>query len=163
MRVFAQGDALLLRLDADEDLVEAAIFRAVRVGEAQVPLAEDAGRVSVLLKDIRQGGPIPMHDRPAGNGGENSGTHRVLTCQDHRATRGAIRWRVEVGEFDALFREAVDVRGHDLCVPVAAHFVVTLVVREDVDHVRGPCGGTVRSRKTQGQQEMEKPRIHPDK
>ena len=33
----------------DEQFIETTIFRAMRVGEAQVPLAKDAGRVSVLL------------------------------------------------------------------------------------------------------------------
>ena len=87
----------------------------------------------------------------------------MLTCQDHRATRGAIRWRVEVGEFDALLRKAVDVRGLDLGVPVTAHLVETLVVREYVNHIRGLCGGTLRSRKTQNQQETKKPKFHAGK
>ena len=52
-------------------------------------------------------------------------------------TRRTIRWRIEVGELDALLRKAINMRRLDLGVPVAAHFIVTLVVRKDVDNARG--------------------------
>ena len=60
--------------------------------------------------------------------------------KDDGATGRAERRRMEIGEFHALIGEPVDIRRLDIGVAMAAHFVVTRVVRED-EHDVGTLGG----------------------
>src|SRR5262249_54213613 len=123
----------------DEHLVEAALVRPVVGLVAEVPLAEDAGRVTGRLQHLGHGRrlerqPLALVDRV-----RNAVLELVPAGQQGRSRRGAGRADMEVGEAHALVVQAVEVRRPEDRVTVARQVAVTLVVGQKEDDVWPAC------------------------
>ena len=118
--------------------VEAPLQWPVRRCVAQMPLAEDAGGVTMAAEDLCECGLRPRQPRPRIRSSVEAELLLVPACQQAGPGRRADRTaRVAAGQACALPGDPIKVRGLDLVgVRVAADVRVALVVRDDQDHVR---------------------------
>ncbi len=162
LRDVAQGHALLVPVEerrvvvvgvplveVAEERVEAHAARvAGRAGLAEAPLAEESGRVAGVAEEVSDR-PLARAQRldvdpvPAGVAADAHVAHVAAGHEDGARRRADRRARVEVGEAEALGREAVDARRADELLAVGAHVSVAEVVGDDEDDVgaRGRRGG----------------------
>lgn len=121
---------------------------------ADVPLAEHSGRVSGRFQRLRQDDAVQRQIRLVVDRSERApapveairATHgvdaragRILPAHQRRPRRRAILVLVEVGEFRALAREAVDVRRLVILAAKAGDVGIAEIVGHDEDQV-GPRG-----------------------
>jgi len=136
-------DVHVVGIGNPEIAVEAMVQRQVARGVAQVPLADNGGRVTLFTQRLRKGdfplgqaagGPGIKH--PPGRVSTHPAAHRQAPGQDRRSAGCADRrGHVKVGELDPFHRHPVKVRRADAWMTVYAQVAITLVVGEDQDDV----------------------------
>ena len=129
-----------------EVLVEATRHRMLRLGRAEVPLADHAGGVAALLEVVRQHALVERRAETfLGRSGDAAGVELVaealLVAPGHEtgARRTAHRrGDVALGEARSALGDGVDVRRPRGGAAVGADVAVPEVVGEDDDQVRRP-------------------------
>ena len=119
-----------------EHLLEALVLGAHGVVVAEVPLAEEPGRVASVAKDLCDRDLRRGHHRAAAVGVDRAGPHAVAARHERGPRGGAHRAHVEALHGGALRGEGVEARRVQDRVPVGAEIAVALVVREDHEDVR---------------------------
>jgi hypothetical protein len=107
---------------------------------AQPPFADQRRGIAGLLQRPRHGqivGPQSLGDRiHAPRVASHSRAALMLAGHQHAARRGAHgRTRIKLGEPHSLARHAVQPRGTDDLLPVAAQFAIAEVIRQHPDQV----------------------------
>ena len=99
-------------IEAAEELVEAVHRRQMLVAVALVVLAELSGGVALALEDRGHGhvGLLPAFLRAGQTDLGHAGADGHAAADEGRATRRAALLRVVIGEGDAFFGDAIDVR-----------------------------------------------------
>ena len=148
------------------DLVEALLGGQERRAVAEVPLADHAGRVALLLQELGQG--LLLRVEPVASGGaqraEDADPLRVAPRQERGSRRAADRLgHVEVREAHALGGEPVQVRRLEALRAVAPDVGVALVIGEDEHDVgRALLLGAGRRRGAEGEHEGDEDEMaHP--
>ena len=135
---------------ADDRLVEAAFVWPEGEVVAQVPLAEQACRVAVVLEDLRQRRLLESHDRAAGERRRDAAAEGVAPGQQPGPGGSAQRVNMEVREPHRVGMESVHVRRVDDSIAVAAEVAVALVVGDHQDDVGFPAMRGLRTGGDQG-------------
>ncbi|MCX6933041.1 MAG: hypothetical protein NTZ29_10210 [Verrucomicrobia bacterium] len=147
-----------------------ALLRGAEAGAAEMPFAKVTGAVAGRTEALGQGLDLKRelagHDRigesrirpaMAGDVLRNAEARLVLTALKIRARRRADGAGVELGEAEAIAREAIEVGRFVKSVPVTAEVGPAQIVGEDDDEV-GLCrfGERVRAPKAQAQSNRAK-------
>ena len=119
-----------------DDILKAAILRAMGRVVTEMPFAHHAGGVARVRKEIGDGFFVPMHHRATGAGAEGASVTGVVSGHQCGARRSADGTDVKVSEANRLCVEPIEMWGFQNRIPVAAQVTIPLVVRHDDDHVR---------------------------
>ena len=119
--------------------LKAAVKRSVRVVVAQMPLAEHAGAIAGVGKDIGHGHFGPAQDRSAPAGCPGAVADRATAGHEGAARRGAQGRDVEVAKAGGDRMEGVDRGGGDPRDAGASQVAVPLVVGDYDDNVGFHC------------------------
>ena len=117
--------------EMDQRLVEALIDRSHRIAVAQVPFAENTGRVPCRPQKLGDRDLCRIHHRPALKRVEHA--RAVVVAPGHQACtrRGTDRADVKVGHPGTACRHGVDVGRLEHRIAHAAQITVPLIVRHD--------------------------------
>ena len=133
---------------ADHGLVEAPIRGPHRVVLAEVPFSEDAGAVTVPMKDVSHGRNAGAKDGPASGGRRYRVAQGVLPCEQSGTGRRAQGVGMVIGETHALAMQTVQVRSPQPRVAMAVEVTIPLIIGHHHDDV----GAALPLREGQGPQ-----------
>ena len=131
----------------NERLVEATSIRAIFGFVAQMPLAEDAGRVAYRLEHLRQRRRRERHAFSLENRMRDSALELVPAGHQRRARRGASRADMKVGEAHALGVEPIKIRCLQNRVPMSGNVAIALIVGNQKHDVRLAPGERIGGRR----------------
>ncbi len=155
-----RGDgAFVVRTLRFRALQELALRRLDGPVPAEMPFADDAGVVAVLLREAADGQPVRRDERIAKHADDAALQTRapVVAPGEHRVARGRAhaRGRMRIREAHALRGEPVHVRRRDLPALriVALHVAIAEVVEVENEHVRLLREGAVGEQQEGGETE----------
>ena len=127
-----------------ERLVKAPVLRAIGIIVAQMPFAEDAGRVAGGGEQVGHRRQVAAEQR-ASAGDVHRAVAQAIHARHELAARGRTHRRdMEVREPDALGVQPVEMRRLQHRIPVNGQLAVALVIGdedEDVGQASRNCGG----------------------
>lgn len=142
------------------DLGEAAVLGAVGKIVAEMPFAEMPRGVAGVLKHLRHGDLVFPQHGTAVDGVPDAGAIGPMPCEQSRASRGAGRSDVVIGQVRGLGRERVEMGRLDDRIPRVSEITVTLVVGDNEDDVRALGGRKRLAAKEHKNRKGEKGEFH---
>ncbi len=128
----------------DESLIKSAVVGLVFVFITKVPLPKDAGGITGILQDFRDGRCLECHTISFENRMGDTILERSA-AGDQRGTAGRAGGAgVKVGKACGLGVQFVQIWSLQEGVPVTAEIPISLVVRHDQNNVRPVCSDQVR-------------------
>ena len=126
--------------------VKPVVQRLEHVLIAEMPLADDGGRVTLLFQQFRQRPLVGVQPMIVPRKQDASDSHALRDASGHQrgASRRADRGDVEAGELRPFLRHAIEVRRADIRCAVTPEIAVTQIIRQNDDDVRllRSLGGT---------------------
>ena len=142
-----------------QDLLEAAVFRAIGVIVAKVPLAEHASVVAGIAENRSQRDFVGAQHGTAHDGVPDARAIGPMSGQKRGSRRGAGGGDVVIGEADALSVQRVEIRRLQDRVSVAGEVAVALIVGDDQDDI-GALGRVDGERADEEQEEGGQDLVH---
>ena len=138
-----------------EELVESLTERMVGILLAVVPLAEAAGRVAPLAKDLGERDFVGPHHFVPLRDARHPGPHVIAAGQERRPRRRTDGRDVKPFEPHARIVQRIEHRRVDLLVAVSSEVSPALIVRDDQQHVGWRIVGTGCLRHADGKQDQQ--------